>query len=112
MEIIPNKTMLAVQKRLYQERACVRVYSHDDNCLNELQTIFGYLQQHEATASMISDATGIYQKNICRYKRKLEKAGLLWEVKNATCKKTGFKAWYLTTDPKKAHIYLTQIRLF
>jgi len=42
---------------------------------NQLQTIFRYLQEHEATASMVSDATGIYQKNICRYKRDLKKLG-------------------------------------
>lgn len=69
---------------------------------NELQTIFHYLQEHIATASMASQATGVPQKNLCRYKRDLEKAGLLWEVEKKICKKTGFKAWYLTTDPSKA----------
>lgn len=69
---------------------------------NQLQTIFQYLQVEVATASMVSEATGIYQKNICRYKRDLEKAGLLFEVEKRTCKTTGFKAWYLTTDPAKA----------
>ena len=39
---------------------------------NQLQTIFQYLQEHDATASMVSDATGVPQKNICRYKRDLE----------------------------------------
>ena len=42
--------------------------------LNQLQTIFQYLFENIATASMVSNATGIYQKNICRYKRDLEKA--------------------------------------
>ena len=68
---------------------------------NQLQTIFEYLQKNVATASMIADVTGIYQKNICRYKRDLEKAGRLWETTKTICKKTGFKAWYLTTDPNK-----------
>ncbi len=62
---------------------------------------------------MIADATGIYQKNICRYKRDLEKAGRLWEIEKRTCKKTGFRAWYLTTDPAKAPKQsYTQLNLF
>ena len=65
---------------------------------NQLKTIFQYLQNHIATASMITEATGVPQKNICRYKRDLEKAGKLWEVEKKKCKATGFKAWYLTTD--------------
>jgi hypothetical protein len=62
------------------------------------ETIFLYLQNHVATATMISRATDIPQKNICRYKRDLEKAGVLWEVKKALCAIRGFKAWYLTTN--------------
>ncbi|KFF28717.1 hypothetical protein IQ37_09805 [Chryseobacterium piperi] len=65
---------------------------------NQLKTIFQYLQHHIATASMIAEATGVPQKNICRYKRELEKAGRLWEVEKRKCKATGFKAWYLTTN--------------
>lgn len=65
----------------------------------QLKTIFQYLQEHIATASMVSAATGIPQKNICRYKRDLEKAGRLYEIEKKLCKKTGFKAWYLTTNP-------------
>jgi len=80
--------------------------------LNQLQTIFQFLTKYNATASMVSDATGVPQKNICRYKRDLEKAGQLWELKKATCKKTGFKAWYLTTDPEKAPKSPTQLKFF
>ena len=80
--------------------------------LNQLQTIFQYLQKHDATASMVADATGIYQKNICRFKRDLEKAGKLWEITKATCKKTGFKAWYLTTNPEHAPKQFNQLNLF
>jgi hypothetical protein len=80
--------------------------------LNQLKTIFQYLQTNVATASMVSDATGIYQKNICRYKRDLEKAGRLWEIKKAICMKTGFRAWYLTTDPDKAPKQKPQLNLF
>lgn len=79
---------------------------------NQLQTIFQYLKDQEATASMVADATGIYQKNICRYKRDLEKAGRLWETIKTTCKKTGFKAWYLTTDETKASNTSPQLKLF
>ncbi len=62
---------------------------------------------------MVADATGIYQKNICRYKRDLEKAGLIWELEKKPCKKTGFKAWYLTTNPDRAPKHLlTQLNLF
>lgn len=78
---------------------------------NQLKTIFEYLQGHIATASMVSAATAIPQKNICRYKRDLEKAGRLWELEKKQCKQTGFKAWYLTTNPDKAPINV-QLELF
>ena len=71
----------------------------DTDFKSQLKTIFQYLQKHIATASMVSAATGIPQKNICRYKRDLEKAGRLYEIEKKLCKKTGFKAWYLTTNP-------------
>ena len=78
---------------------------------SQLKTIFQYLQKHTATASMVAAATGVPQKNICRYKRDLEKAGRLWEVEKKPCKHTGFKAWYLTTNPAKAPVN-TQLTLF
>jgi hypothetical protein len=65
---------------------------------NQKKTIFQYLENHIATGSMISEATGIPQKSICRYKRDLELQGLLYEVEKKSCKITGFKAWYLTTN--------------
>jgi len=76
----------------------------------ELETIFELLKQHTATASMVSEATGIKQKNITRYKRDLEKAGLLWEVYKSHCKVTGNKAYYLTTNPN--NIQVSQLNLF
>jgi RNA processing factor Prp31 len=79
--------------------------------INQLQTIFSYLQKHIATASMVSVGTGISQKNICRYKRDLEKAGHLWEIEKKLCKQTGFNAWFLTTNPKNAP-YGNQLDLF
>ena len=85
----------------------------DTNWITQLQTIFEYLQTHIATASMIAKNTGISQKNICRYKRDLEKAGRLWEIKKTTCKETGFKAWYLTTDKSKApNSFTNQLNIF
>ena len=62
------------------------------------KTIFHYLEKHTATATMLTDATGIPQKCITRYKRDFEKAGKLQEVLKAMCKSSGFKAWYLTTN--------------
>jgi len=62
------------------------------------KTIFEFLKVHTATASMVSKATGIPQKNICRYKRDFEKLGLLAETEKKLCKATSFKAWYLTTN--------------
>lgn len=85
----------------------------DNAHLNQLRTIFQYLQKNIATASMVTAATGVPQKNICRYKRDLEKAGMLWETEKKLCKKTGFKAWYLTTDKDNAPKHLlTQLNLF
>ncbi len=63
------------------------------------KTIFEYLKHDTATASMVSNETGVPQKSICRYKRDLEKQGLLYEVEKKLCKLTGFRAWYLTTNP-------------
>lgn len=77
----------------------------------QLKTIFHYLQEHTATASMVSAITRIPQKNICRYKRDLEKAGRLWETEKKLCKQTGFKAWYLTTNPDKAP-FNNQLKIF
>ena len=77
-------------------------YSKDTEYRGQLKTIFHYLQDNVATASMVSAATGIPQKNICRYKRDLEKAGRLWEIEKRFCNHTGFKVWYLTTNSEQA----------
>jgi hypothetical protein len=60
--------------------------------------VFDYLMNHTATASMVEEATGIKQKNICRIKREYEKQGLLFEVGRRFCQLTGFRASYLTTN--------------
>jgi len=74
--------------------------SKDNQFKNEIRTIFEYLENNVCTASMLSDATGIKQKNICRYKRDLEKAGQLCELYKTYFKTTGFKAWYISANPK------------
>lgn len=83
-----------------------------NNKPTQLKTIFQYLKENVATASMVSDATGIYQKNICRFKRDLEKLGLLQEIEKKYCEKTGFMAWYLTTDESKFPVKNLQLKLF
>ena len=93
-----NKTLSTPGNSLYKG------HCKDKDFRTQLKTIFQYLQEYIATASMVSDATGVPQKNICRYKRDLEKAGRLWEIAKKQCKKTGFKAWYITTNPKKFHL--------
>lgn len=87
--------------RTYQNNLS-KSQGEDKGKIGQLKTIFDYLQTHIATASMVSHATGVPQKNITRYKRDLEKSNLLWEVEKSICKKTGFKAWYLTTEPNHA----------
>ncbi len=86
-------------------------HNKDTKFRSQMQTIFHYLSEHVATASMVSDATGIAQKNICRYKRDLEQSGRLWEIEKKECQLTGFKAWYLTTDETKAP-KSNQLKLF
>lgn len=66
----------------------------------EIKAVRVYLSRHTATASMVEAATGIHHKNICRYKRELEKMNLLRVVRIGICKRTGFSAQYLTTNPQ------------
>jgi len=67
--------------------------------INETQVLFDYLQNNTATATMVTAATGIVQKSICRYKRNLEKMGLLYIIEVGPCSITGLPAQYLTTNP-------------
>lgn len=93
-----NQTKNPAQLTLFPEKNKVRF-----KC-NQIQTLFVYLKSNTATASMASLATGIAQKNICRYKRFLEKKGYLYAIVKATCKVTGRTAWYLTTNSEMAII--------
>ena len=80
---------------------------------SQLQILVEYLRKCVATASMVTEQTGDPQKNICRYKRALEKAGLLWKVERKPCIVTRYRAWYLTTDPDKAPSHrIIQLNLF
>jgi hypothetical protein len=84
----------------------------DSQFKTEIQTIFEYLKVNVCTASMLTEATGIKQKNICRYKRDLENNGLLVEVYKTICKTTGFKAYYITTNPDIIPLSKQQLKLF
>ncbi len=64
----------------------------------QAKTIFNYLETNTATNTMVSKATGIPQKNICRIKRSFELLGMLQEVERRFCKITGHRASYLTTN--------------
>lgn len=74
----------------------------DKHFKTQSEAFFKFLEQCKATASMASEALKIPQKNICWYKRQYEKAGKLWEVEIRPCKVTGYKAHYLTTNPRLA----------
>lgn len=67
--------------------------------INQKTKYFDYLKTTIATNSMVSDATGIAQKNLTRFKREFEDAGVLFEMYKAICKKTKHRATYLTTNP-------------
>lgn len=75
-----------------------------DHC-NQVEILLDYLENRVATASMISEATGIPQKNICRYKRKLEKEGRLFELYKSRCKFTGRLACYLSLEKNKFPLF-------
>lgn len=61
---------------------------------------YNYLKRHTVSCSMASKSLRIPQKCLTRYKRNLEKAGLLTQVKIARCNITGRYVWYLSTDPQ------------
>jgi hypothetical protein len=89
------------------------VHDKGNDFRSQLQIVVEYLKDNTATASMVTDRTGVPQKNICRYKRSLERAGRIWEVARKPCGITGYRAWYLTTDPEKIpNHYMTQLKLF
>lgn len=92
----------------YTSNNSLNKQSKDNDFKTQLKTIFEYLQEHVATASMVSDATGIPQKNICRYKRDLELAGRLWEIEKNYVRKQDFEhGFYLPTPNTNQSTLLT-----
>lgn len=78
----------------------------DTAFINQKKVFHQYLSENIATAAMVSYETCIPEKNLCRYKRQLEKKGLLFKVYRGLCKHTTFKAWYLTTNKELKIDYL------
>ncbi len=83
----------------------------DSHFRSQKEIFFNFLKEHTSTASMVSKATGIPQKNICRYKRDLERIDKLWVVKIGKCEDTGCDACFLTTNPALAP-FKSQLSLF
>jgi hypothetical protein len=81
-----------------QNNKANKIQQQDNKNTTQIKTMFNYLQNNIATATMVFNATGIPQKCLTRYKRNLEKKGQLAEVKRQKCKITNNWAWYLTTD--------------
>jgi hypothetical protein len=79
---------------------------------SETTVFYEYLKEHTATCSMVAEATGIKQKNLCRYKKTLQDENLLWEVDFRKCTLTGFKAEWLTTNPELIPTVNNQLSLF
>jgi hypothetical protein len=69
------------------------------NSQTQKHRFYHFLLYNVATSTMVSEITKIPQKNLCRYKRELEKKGKLWCVYWAACPITGRMAWHLTTNP-------------
>ena len=84
----------------------VSTVDHKDTYFSrQRQLFFSYLRSRAATCTMAAKAIGIERPNCTRYKRELQKAGLLWEVGKGICPITHFPAMFLTTDPAKAESY-------
>lgn len=71
-----------------------------DTIKNQKSKVFLYLKLHTATATMVTEATGVPQKNVTRFKREFEKQGLLRELYKGLCKITKYRASYLSTNSK------------
>lgn len=80
--------------------------------LSQKQTIYNYLLTNTATASMLSEATGVAHKNITRYKAELQQQGVLWETEQKKCLITGELAWYLSTNLDCIPFSSNQLSLF
>ena len=76
------------------------------------KAFYNYLQGDPVTVAMAAYVLKIPEKNLTRYKRELEKANKLWRVFQGSCKFTGNRAWFITTDPLKAAKTSKQLKLF
>lgn len=70
----------------------------------QMNTVSAYLEDHIATASMVSKATGIPRSSIYAYKRRIDKSGRLFKVEKSSCQQTGYKAWYLTALSENVYL--------
>lgn len=85
--------------------------SKDNEYFNsQLQAFYNYLFRNVCTVAMASKALSISEKNLCRHKATLEKAGRIFIVKREKCEHTGFLANYLSTNP--IHAPQSQMKLF
>jgi hypothetical protein len=71
----------------------------DKHFKSQKQRFLEYLKVNVATVAMVGKAIKVPEKNLTRYKRKLEKIGRLHELEKKTCKVTGSPAAYLTCNP-------------
>lgn len=83
----------------------------DTNNKTQLKRFYECLSLHPFTCSHASEILGIPQKSLCRIKRRLERSGLLWEVKRVRCPITNHWAYLLTTNPNLAPS-CNQLKLF
>jgi hypothetical protein len=67
--------------------------------LAEFKQVRDYLSIHTATATMVAVALDIYRPNLCRHKKDLQDAGVLWVTHKGICQITGYKADYLACNP-------------
>ena len=74
--------------------------------------IYKYLQEGTATILMIQRVTGINLRAIRRGLKELEKADLLWELKEQTCPVSGELEIFYTSNPYKAGRCLHQLKLW
>lgn len=81
------------------EQALRGMHGKYNKITNQKEIFAQFLKEHTATATMSSVATGIPQKNICRYKRELEDEGRLVVLFKRLCPITKFRAAYLSTNP-------------
>jgi Mn-dependent DtxR family transcriptional regulator len=78
---------------------------------NEILMVYEYLQNNTATATMVAVDLNIYRPSLCRYKRRLERQGLLAETRKDYCAITRRKASYLTTNSSLMP-FNNQLKLF